>query len=105
MRKFKLRKGDQVIIIAGKDKGKTGQIVEVFRSIDKVKVGGINVSKKHRKPSQDNPGKIEEIELPIHISNVAFIDPKNGKPSRIKYSIDANKKKTRITVLSGTLIK
>ena len=75
MKKMRLKKGDQVIVISGKDKGKTGQIVEVFKSAEKVKVSGVNIAKKHRKPSQDNPGKIEEIELPIHASNISILDP------------------------------
>ena len=100
MKKFKLKKGDNVTIISGKDKGKSGEIIEVLKSKDKVKVRGINIVKKHRKPSQENPGKIDEIELPVHISNVAFTDPKNSKPTRIKYEIN-KKEKIRLTVSSG----
>ncbi len=103
MKKLKIKKGDQVIVISGKDKGKTGQIVEVLRAIDKVKVSGINIAKKHRKPSQDNPGKIEEIELPIHISNVSVFDPKENKPTRVKYLIEKDEKK-RVTVKSNSVI-
>ena len=101
MGKLKLKKGDQVVVISGKDKGKTGQILEVNRSLNKVKVSGVNVVKKHRKPSQETPGKIEEIELLIHISNVSMLDPKNGKPTRIKYVLD-NKEKKRFTVSSNS---
>ena len=103
MKKMKLKKGDQVIVITGKDKGKTGQIVEVLKSADKVKVSGLNIAKKHRKPSQDNPGKIEEIELPIHASNVSILDPKTGKPTRVKFVIENDKKK-RVTVSSKSEI-
>ena len=103
MRKLKLKKGDQVVIISGKDKGKTGQILEVNKSLNKVKVSGVNIVKKHRKPSQETPGKIEEIELLIHISNVSMLDPKNNKPTRIKYVLDDGKKK-RLTVLSNSEI-
>ena len=103
MKKFKLKKGDNVIIISGKDKGKSGEIIEVLRNIDKVKVRGVNIVKKHRKPTQDNPGKIDEIELPIHISNVSFLDPKNSKPTRIKYEINKNEK-FRVTVSSGSKV-
>ena len=71
MKKFKIKKGDQVMVISGKDKGKSGEIIEVLKSHNKVKVRGINIVKKHKKPSQENPGKIEEIELPIHVSNVS----------------------------------
>ena len=103
MKKMRLKKGDQVIVITGKDKGKTGQILEVLKSADKVKVSGVNIAKKHRKPSQDNPGKIEEIELPIHISNISILDPKTGKPTRVKFVIENDKKK-RVTVSSKSEI-
>jgi len=103
MKKMRLKKGDQVIVITGKDKGKTGQILEVLKSADKVKVSGVNIAKKHRKPSQDNPGKIEEIELPIHASNISILDPKTGKPTRVKFVIENDKKK-RVTVSSKSEI-
>ena len=103
MKKMKLKKGDQVIVITGKDKGKTGQILEVLKSDSKVKVSGVNIAKKHRKPSQDNPGKIEEIELPIHASNISILDPKTGKPTRIKFLVENDKKK-RVTVSSNSEI-
>ena len=93
MKKFKIKKGDNVIVISGKDKGKSGEIIEVLK----------NIVKKHRKPTQESPGKIDEIELPIHISNVAFSDPKNSKPTRIKYEIN-KKEKFRITVSSGSKV-
>jgi len=103
MKKFKLKKGDQVMVITGKDKGKSGEIIEVLKSLNKVKVRGVNIVKKHRKPSQENPGKIEEIELPVHISNVSILDPKTGKATRIKYVIEKNEKK-RISVSSGSVL-
>ena len=103
MKKFKLKKGDNVTVIAGKDKGKTGEIIEVLKSLDKVKVRGVNIVKKHRKPTQETPGKIDEIELPIHVSNVAFVDPKNSKPTRIKYELN-KKEKIRMTVSSGSKV-
>ena len=103
MKKFKLKKGDNVTVISGKDKGKSGEIIEVLKSIDKVKVRGVNIVKKHRKPTKENPGKIDEIELPIHISNVAFLDPKISKPTRIKYEIN-KKEKVRLTVSSGSKV-
>ena len=103
MKKFKLKKGDNVIVISGKDKGKSGEIIEVLKSVDKVKVRGVNIVKKHRKPTQENPGKIDEIEHPIHISNVAFLDPKTSKATRIKYEINKDEK-TRLTVSSGSKV-
>ena len=68
-----------------------------------MKVRGINIVKKHRKPSQDNPGKIDEIELPIHISNISMMDPKDSKPTKIKYKFDKNKK-IRIAKSSETQV-
>ena len=103
MKKFKLKKGDNVIVISGKDKGKSGEIIEVLKNLDKVKVRGINIVKKHRKPSQDNPGKIDEIELPIHISNISMMDPKDSKQTKIKYKFDKNKK-MRIAKSSETQV-
>ena len=103
MKKFKLKKGDNVIVISGKDKGKSGEIIEVLKSVDKVKVRGVNIVKKHRKPTQESPGKIDEIELPIHISNIAFLDPKTSKATRIKYEIN-KKEKIRLTVASGSKV-
>ena len=103
MKKFKLKKGDQVIVITGKDKGKTGEILEINRSLSKIKVSGVNIVKKHRKPSQETPGKIEEMELPVHISNVSILDPKTGKASRIKYVLEKGEKK-RIAVSSNSPI-
>ena len=101
--KTKLKKGQTVTLTVGADKGKSGEIIEVFKNLDKVKVRGVNIVKKHRKPTQESPGKIDEIELPIHISNVAFIDPKNSKPTRLKYEIN-KKEKIRLTVSSGSKV-
>ena len=103
MKKLRLKKGDNVIVISGKDKGKSGEIIEIIKNKNKVKVRGINIVKKYRKPSQDNPGKIDEIELPIHISNVLMIDPKDSKPTKIKFEFDKDKK-IRVTKLSGTKV-
>ena len=96
-----LKKGTQVKIITGKDKGKTGNVTSVIKSNDRVIVEGVNIIKRHRKATQESPGKIEEIEASIHISNVAHIDPDTGKPTRIKYEFKDGSKK-RLSVLSGT---
>ena len=103
MKKFKLKKGDNVTVISGKDKGKSGEIIEVLKNLDKVKVRGVNIVKKHRKPTQENPGKIDEIELPIHISNVAHLDPETGKATRVKYDLKDGLKR-RLSVVSGSLL-
>ena len=99
MKKIKLKKGDQVIVNTGKDKGKSGQILQIIKKNNKVKVSGVNIVKKHRKPSQENPGKIEELELPIHISNVSILDKKTGKGSRVTFKFENGKKK-RLAVVS-----
>ena len=100
----KIKIGDNVIIRTGKDKGKTGEIFEIDRKNLKVKVRGINIVKKHRKPTQDQPGGIEQIETFLNISNVGIIDPKDKKVTRVRYKIE-NKKKIRIASRSGEEIK
>ena len=104
---IKIKKGDTVIVLSGKDKGKNGKVLRIVKiktdSRIKAVVEGINIVKKHRKPTQENPGKIDEIELPIHISNVAFLDPKSSKPTRLKYEINKNEK-IRLTVSSGSKV-
>ena len=92
-KKFKIKTGDTVIVITGKDKGKTGNVTSVVRSDDRVFVEGINIVKRHRKPTQENPGKIEEKEASIHISNVALLDPDSGKATRVKYEFKEGVKK------------
>ena len=86
-KKFKIKKGDSVIVLAGKDKGKSGSVTSVLKEKERVMVQGINIMKRHRKATQENPGKIEEIEASIHISNVAHVDPETGKATRVKYKI------------------
>ena len=102
-KKFKIKTGDQVIIIAGKDKGKTGNVSSVLKTNDRVIVEGVNIVKRHRKATQESPGKIEEKEASIHISNVAHVDPESGKATRIKYEVKDGVKR-RLSVLSGALL-
>ena len=93
MKKFKIKTGDEVIVIAGKDKGMKGRVLKVIKSKDRVLVEHVNMIKKHVKPSTENPqGGIEEREAPIHISNVALVDHKTGKPTRVGYEIKDGKK-------------
>jgi len=96
-----VKKGDKVQVISGKDKGKQGVILEAYPKKDRVLVEGVNVIKKHSKPSQMNPqGGIISQEAPIHVSNVMPIDPKTGKPTRVGYKVvDGNK--VRIAKKSG----
>ncbi|WP_153125744.1 50S ribosomal protein L24 [Peribacillus tepidiphilus] len=96
-----VKKGDKVVVISGKDKGKQGVILEAYPKKNRVLVEGVNIVKKHSKPSQANPqGGIISQEAPIHVSNVMPIDPKTGKPTRVGYkTVDG--KKVRIAVKSG----
>jgi large subunit ribosomal protein L24 len=102
-KKFKVKKGDTVIVISGKDKGKSGNITSLITNKDRVVVQGINIVKRHRKATQENPGKIEEIESSIHISNVAHVDPDTGKPTRVKFEFKDGLKK-RVSVVSGSVL-
>lgn len=102
-KKLKIKTGDNVIVIAGKDKGKTGNVLSVLKSKDRIVVEGVNIVKHHRKATQENPGKIEEKESSIHISNVSHLDPDSGKPTRVKYEVKDGVKK-RISVVSGSLL-
>ncbi|MCP3029575.1 50S ribosomal protein L24 [Halobacillus sp. A5] len=96
-----VKKGDKVMVISGKDKGKQGTILEAYPKKDRVLVEGINEVKKHAKPSQDNPqGGILTQEASIHVSNVMPIDPKSGEPTRVGYKVEDGKK-VRIAKKSG----
>ncbi len=88
----KYKKGDEVIVTSGKDKGKVGKIAKVIVSADKVLIPGINVVKKHEKPSQDSKGGIVNKDMPIHISNILAYDAKNKKASRVGFKIEDGKK-------------
>jgi large subunit ribosomal protein L24 len=99
-----VKKGDKVQVISGKDKGKQGVILEAFPKKDRVLVEGVNVIKKHSKPSQMNPqGGIMSQEAPIHVSNVMPIDPKTGNPTRVGYK-EVDGKKVRIAKKSGEVL-
>ena len=102
--KFKIKKGDKVVVITGRDKGKQGEVLRVLRAEDRVLVQGVNLVKRHTAPSQMSPGGIVEKEAPLHISNVAHIDPKSNKPTRVGYRIDKDGRKTRIAKRSGEAI-
>ena len=86
--KLKIKKGDKVIVITGKDKGKTGEVTKVLVQENKVIVSGINIAKRHTKPSQESAGGIISKEMPIHVSNVAYVDPKTNKPTRLGIKMD-----------------
>lgn len=101
---LKIRKDDEVIVITGKDKGKTGKVLRVLPKEERVVVQGINVATKHKKPSRLSAGGIEKVELPIHVSNVALKDPKSGKPTRFGTKVLGDGKKIRIARKSGEAI-
>ena len=100
---MKIVKGDKVVVIAGKDKGKEGIVQAVYPKKNKVVVEGVNVHKKHQKPTQQNPeGTIVEMYVPIDVSNVAIVDPKTKKASRVGYAVDKDGNKIRISKKSGS---
>lgn len=104
--KMKIKKGDTVVVITGKDKGVKGEVLKVLPQESRVIVQGVNVAKKHRKPSQLNPqGGIENIELPVHVSNVALADPKDDKPTRVGYKVLKDGKKVRVAKRSGETVE
>lgn len=101
---MKLKLNDEVIVIAGKDKGKKGKIIKLLRKQDKVVVEKVNIVTKHIKKTSQKPGEKIQFEAPVHASNVMIIDPKTGKRSRIGYRINANGKKERFSKKSNTLL-
>lgn len=102
---MKIKTGDTVIVISGEYKGVTGKVSKALPKTHQVIVEGVNVHKKHVKPTQGNPtGSINDINLPIDVSNVALIDPKTGKPTRVGYRLSGDKK-VRYSKDSGEIIK
>ncbi len=104
MHKLKVKKGDKVQVITGKNKGKVGEIIKVFPSENRVIVSGVNLAKKHTKPSQTSEGGIIQKELPIHVSNVSHIDPKTNEITKIGYKTLEDGKKIRFAKKSGEII-
>src|SRR3989344_9451880 len=103
---MKLKKGDKVIVIAGKSRGKNGTIARVLPKDDLVILDGVNMMKKHRRASgQNRKGQIVERAMPLHVSNVMIADPKSGKPSRIKLTRSSEGKRERVAVKSGEVLK
>jgi large subunit ribosomal protein L24 len=100
-KKFRLRKGDKVKVIAGRDKGKEGEILKVIRESDRVVVSGINMVKRHQKPGVQGAGGIIDKELSIHISNVSAIDPKSGEATKIGFKVLKDGNKSRVARKSG----
>ncbi len=103
MKKFKIKTGDTVKVIAGEDKGQEGKVLKVLQDSDKVIVESVNMIKKHLKPSAQNPqGGIQEKEAPIHISNVALMD-KDGNPTRVRFEVQDGKK-VRVSTRTNEVI-
>ena len=99
----KIKKGDKVVVLSGKDKGRTGEVVKAMPKAGKVVVSGVNVHARHRKPTQLNPqGGIERKEAPLHVSKVA-IATADGKPSRVRFEV-RDGKKVRVAATTGELI-
>jgi large subunit ribosomal protein L24 len=100
----KIKKGDRVVVLSGKDKGKRGDVVKAMPKDGKVIVSGVNVAVRHRKPSQANPqGGLERAEAPLHVSKVALEDPKTGKATRVRFE-ERDGRKVRVAARSGELI-
>jgi large subunit ribosomal protein L24 len=102
--KFKIKKGDKVVVIAGKDKGKQGDVLQIITDENRAVVSGINVAKRHTKAQGANEGGIIDKNMPIHISNLALRDPKDGKPTRVGYKTLDGGKKVRVAKRSGVNI-
>jgi large subunit ribosomal protein L24 len=99
----KIKKGDSVVLLAGKDKGRTGQVAKVFPKEERVLVSGLNMVQRHTKPTQGDPqGGIKTKEAPVHVSNVALVDSK-GKPTRVGFRIEGDKK-VRVAKTTGEVI-
>jgi large subunit ribosomal protein L24 len=103
-KKFKIKKGDRVVVVTGKSKGKAGEVLRVMRSKDRVLVQGVNMVKRHTAPSQAGAGGIVEKEAPLHISNVAHIDPKTSEATRVGFKALSDGRKVRYAKRSGEII-
>lgn len=101
----KIKKGDRVVVLTGKDKGKQGEVLQSLPKESRVVVAGVNVAKRHQRPSHANPqGGIIEKNAPIDVSNVALIDPKDGKPCRVGFKVLEDGRKVRVSRRSGEVI-
>ncbi len=100
----KIRKGDKVVVLCGRDKGRTGEVIEVRPAENRALVRGVNIVKRHQRQSATQEGGIISKEAPIHLSNIALADPKDGKPTRVGFKIEADGRKVRIAKRSGAEI-
>jgi large subunit ribosomal protein L24 len=104
MAKLKIKKGDNVVVISGRDKGKQGEVLRVFPAESRVIVQGVHVAHRHTRQSMGNPGGIVDKELTIHVSNVAHIDPASQKPTRVGYKVLDGGRKVRVARRSGEVL-
>ena len=104
VKKFKIKKGDRVVVVSGRDRGKNGEVLRVVRKEDRLIVQGVNMVKRHSRPSAGHPGGIIDKEAPIHISNVAHLDPANNRPTRVGYKRLEDGRKVRFARRSGEVI-
>jgi large subunit ribosomal protein L24 len=100
----KIKKGDRVVVLTGRDKGRTGEVVEVNPTAERALVRGVNIVKRHQKQTGAQQGGIISKELPVHLSNLAIADPKDGKPTRVGFKIVEGGRKVRIAKRSGVEI-
>ena len=100
----KIKRGDNVVVIAGKDKGRTGEVLRVLPKDDKAVVRGVNQVQRHQRQTQSQEGGIITKEAPIHLSNLALVDPKDGKPTRVGFRIEKDGSKVRVAKRSGEVI-
>jgi large subunit ribosomal protein L24 len=100
----KIKKGDKVVILTGRDKGKTGEVVQVMPKEERALVRGVNLVKRHQRQTAGQEGGIISKEAPIHLSNLAYADPKDGKPTRVGFKVLDDGRKVRVAKRSGDLI-
>lgn len=103
--KMKIKKGDKVVVLTGKDKGAKGEVLNVLPAKSRVVIQGVNMATRHKKPSQISSGGIEKIEKSIHVSNVALADPKTGEATRVGYTTLKDGKKIRVAKKSGETVE
>jgi len=104
MAKFKIKKGDKVVVLAGRDKGKSGEVLRMVRDENRVVVQGVNMMKRHTAPRPGEPGGIVEREAAIHVSNVAHVDPKSQQATRVGYRFLEDGRKVRFAKRSGEIL-